>query len=94
MLTLCLDLSPDQAAAAMRESPATRRRRLAEARSALRAVLLSETLRPAVLRPSAFAVSQASFAGTRHPAGHPRSAGQSWAGQRRSPLNLPGGAMT
>jgi len=41
VLTSCLDLSPDLAAAAMRVSLATLRRRLAEARSALRAVLPS-----------------------------------------------------
>jgi len=41
VLTFCLDLSPELAAAAMRVSLATLRRRLAEARSALRAVLPS-----------------------------------------------------
>lgn len=41
VLTSCLDLSPDLAAAAMRVSLATLRRRLADARSALRAVLPS-----------------------------------------------------
>jgi DNA-directed RNA polymerase specialized sigma24 family protein len=41
VLTLYLDLSPEQAAAAMRVSLATLPRRLAEARSALRAVLPS-----------------------------------------------------
>ena len=41
VLTSCLDLSPDLAAAAMRVSLATLRRRLAEARSALRAALPS-----------------------------------------------------
>jgi DNA-directed RNA polymerase specialized sigma24 family protein len=41
VLTSYLDLSPDQAAAAMRVSLATLRRRLAGARSALRAVLPS-----------------------------------------------------
>jgi len=40
--TLYLDLSPEQAAAALRVSLATLRRRLAEARSALRAVLPSK----------------------------------------------------
>ena len=38
VLTSCPDLSPDLAAAAVRVSLATLRRRLAEARSALRAV--------------------------------------------------------
>ncbi len=41
VLTFCLDLSPELAATAMRVSLATLRRRLAEARSALRAVLPS-----------------------------------------------------
>jgi len=41
-LTLYLDLGPEQAAAAMRVSLATLRHRLAEARSALRAVLPSD----------------------------------------------------
>ena len=41
VLTSCPDLSPDLAAAGMRVSLATLRRRLAEARSALRAVLPS-----------------------------------------------------
>jgi len=41
VLTSCLDLSPDLAAAAMRVSLATLRRRLAEARSAPRTVLPS-----------------------------------------------------
>jgi DNA-directed RNA polymerase specialized sigma24 family protein len=41
VLTLYLDLSPEQAAAAMRMSPAKLRRRLAEGRSTLRALLPS-----------------------------------------------------
>ncbi len=41
VLTFYLDLSPEQAAAACRVTLATPRRRLAEARSALRAVLPS-----------------------------------------------------
>ena len=41
VLTLYLDLSPEQAAAAMRVSLVTLQRRLAEARSALRTVLPS-----------------------------------------------------
>jgi DNA-directed RNA polymerase specialized sigma24 family protein len=42
VLSSCLDLSPGLAAAAMRMSLATLRRRLTEARSALRAVLPSD----------------------------------------------------
>ena len=79
VLTVFGDLSPGQATAAMRVSRASLRRRLAEARSALRAVL---PFRP-------LSASRTATGSVRRPArqprrdkepdrGNPRTAGQSW----------------
>src|SRR5215831_8913216 len=64
VLTLYLDLNAEQAAAAMRVSPATLRRHLAKATSALRAALPANPQVPPVPPPTASAISQPSPCGT------------------------------
>jgi DNA-directed RNA polymerase specialized sigma24 family protein len=64
VLTFYLDLSAEQAAAAMRVSPATLRRHLAKATSALRAALPANPQVPPVPPPTASAISQPPPCGT------------------------------
>ena len=72
VLTLYLDFSPEQAAAAMRMSLATLRRRLAEAGSARYGPSCLQTLATSrTATGSASQASQASRARTRHPGGAP-----------------------